>query len=346
MTYPDLSALADFPGWKAARSVRASGPGPDAETLRVAYLDLLKLSLCDLAGASTISVGKWPDGSVSSRELRGETLRLRAAGMDWPQQGLTMVGLNRLDDLQACVEPVVRDGVPGDLIETGTWRGGASLLMRATLDSLGAGDRTVVLADSFQGFPAGRRPGSPQRDRLPGGAAVRGRGGFARLGLEAGVRFVPGFFEETLPGLAGGQWSVVRLDGDTYEATWLALESLYPPLAPGGHLIVDDYRVVPECARAVDAFRERARHPGAAARRRLDLRPLAARGRFADRRRPARGTAATGEPAADARAARAAHVPTEQEVELQRELAAVRAELERVRSERADPGGRLRRKPR
>ncbi len=70
MTYPDLSALADFPGWKAARSVRASGPGPDAETLRVAYLDLLKLSLCDLAGASTISVGKWPDGSVSSRELR------------------------------------------------------------------------------------------------------------------------------------------------------------------------------------------------------------------------------------------------------------------------------------
>ncbi len=167
-----------------------------------------------------------------------------------------MVGLNRLDDLQACVEQVVRDGVPGDLIETGTWRGGASLLMRATLDSLGAGDRTVVLADSFQGFRpttirvTSTRPTSWRR-------RVRGRGGFARLGLDGGVRFVPGFFEETLPRLAGERWSVVRLDGDTYEATWLALESLYPTLAPGGHLIVDDYRVVPECARAVDEFRER-----------------------------------------------------------------------------------------
>ena len=54
------------------------------------------------------------------------------------------------------------------------------------------------------------------------------RGHFARFGLEQGVEFVEGFFDETLPTLRGRRWSVVRLDGDTYEATWVGLESLYP----------------------------------------------------------------------------------------------------------------------
>ena len=48
------------------------------------------------------------------------------------------------------------DGVEGDLIEAGAWRGGAALLMRATLDTLGD-TRTVWVADSFAGFPADER---------------------------------------------------------------------------------------------------------------------------------------------------------------------------------------------
>src|ERR671936_3159124 len=138
---------------EAVRAARTSGPGPDAEALRRAYLGLLKLCLCDLGGSSTVSVGSGEDGHVWSRDLRGDEVRLRAAGMDWPLQGLTMVGLTRLDDLQACVESVHSESVDGDMIEAGAWRGGASILMRATLDSLGADDRTVVVADSFQGFP-------------------------------------------------------------------------------------------------------------------------------------------------------------------------------------------------
>lgn len=255
MTYPDLDALADFPGWREAREVAARGPQPDAQALRAAYLDLLKLALCDLTGTSTVSVGKWPDGSLTSRELRGEHRRLRSAGMDWPLQGLTMVGLKRLDDLQACVESVVRDGVAGDLIEAGTWRGGSSILMRATLDTLGATDRTVWLADSFQGFPAADRQGDLSRTGFLAVSEDEVRDSFARLGLAAGVRFVPGFFEQTLPGLSGERWAVLRLDGDTYEATWLALETLYGGLTVGGFLIVDDYRAMPECGRAVEAFR-------------------------------------------------------------------------------------------
>ena len=109
-----------------------------------------------------------------------------------------MVGLQRLDDLQACVESVVRDGVEGDLIEAGTWRGGASILMRATLDALG--DRAHGVGRRLvPGLPGRRRARLAPIDYL----AVpvdEVRASFARFGLEHGVRFVPGFFEDTLPG--------------------------------------------------------------------------------------------------------------------------------------------------
>lgn len=250
---------AAFSGSQAAREPRAASPGASAEELRRAYLDVLKLCLCDLGGKSTISVWKDKRGAVMSRELRGEELQIRALGVDWPLQGLTMVGLPRLDDLQACVESVVRDGIDGDLIEAGTWRGGASILMRATLDVLGAKDRRVWVADSFDGFPI------PDDDRSGGrGLAPVGflavpleevRDNFARFGCEEGVEFVRGFFEDTMAGLSGQRWSLVRLDGDTYEATWTTLQSLYPGLSVGGYLVVDDYGALEECQRAVNDFR-------------------------------------------------------------------------------------------
>jgi O-methyltransferase len=313
-----------------AREIRAAGPGADAESLREAYLDVLKLALCDLAGARTESVGRTDDRRVFSRELEGEQLQLRIAGMDWPLSGLTMVGLDRLDDLQACVESVVRDGIEGDLIEAGAWRGGASILARATLDSLGADERTVWVADSFEGFPAPDE-GFPEDGELDlsafwflGARLEEVRGYFARFGLEDGVKFVPGFFEQTLPPLRDERWSIVRLDGDTYEATWLALESLYPGLSAGSYLIVDDYPLIEECKRAVDDFR--AEHG-------IDE-PLESVGRIGVRWRlesapkmsapPARprvrreGAARAGERPPEQR------VPTARELELERELAELR----------------------
>lgn len=245
-------------GLAGAREPDAVGPGPQTETLRTAYLDVLKLGLCDLTGTTTVSVGALPDGTVVSRELSGYQLRLRAAGMDWPLQGLTMTGLSRLDDLQACVESVVGDGVEGDLIEAGAWRGGASILMRATLDSLGD-ERSVWVADSFEGFNASI---DDRSDQSPLSAfdflAVNVddvKANFARFGLQQRVRFLPGFFADTLPDLSDRRWAIVRLDGDTYEATQVALRSLYPGLAPGGYLIVDDYGAFDECREAVDEFR-------------------------------------------------------------------------------------------
>ena len=203
-----------------------------------------------------------------SRELSGDELSVRADAGDWPAHGLTMIGLRRLDDLEGCVTQIVSDRVEGDLIEAGCWRGGASILMRATLDVLGADDRTVWAADSFQGFPRDAATGGRAEDELetvePFLAAFdflaapleEVRASFARFGCERGTRFLPGFFEDSLPGLTGHRWALVRLDADTYDSTMLALRCLYPALSTGGYLIVDDYGDIAECRAAVDHFRD------------------------------------------------------------------------------------------
>lgn len=249
-------------GLKAARPATAAGPAPDAQALRRAYLDVLKLCLCDLGATSTTSVARTIGGDVMSRELVGDQLRFRSAGLDWPLHGLTMVGLARLDDLQSCVESVVADGVAGDVIETGSWRGGASMLMRAALDSLGEPARTVWVADSFQGFPSVDRNGDGYDLEVDLAGCdflavplEEVKASFARFGLERNVNFVPGFFQDTLPALPRRRWAIARLDGDSYDATRLALDTLYPNLAAGGYLIVDDYLPLDQCREAVDDFR-------------------------------------------------------------------------------------------
>jgi len=242
-----------------AREARVPGPRPHLAALRTAYLELLKLCLCDLGGTSTGSVVALPDGTAAAKELRGDDLLLRSGGFDWPLDGLTMTGITRLDDLQTCVESVVADRVEGDLIEAGVWRGGASILMRATLDALGAEERTVWVADSFQGFPSRgeARREDPYMSAFEFLAAplAEVKANFDRFGCERGVRFLPGFFDETLASLSGERWAVLRLDGDTYEATRLSLDCLYRDLSVGGYVIIDDYGALEECRRAVDEFR-------------------------------------------------------------------------------------------
>jgi O-methyltransferase len=79
---------------------------------------------------------------------------------------------------------------------------------------------------------------------------------FRRYGLlDDRVKFLPGWFRDTLPVAPVERIAVLRLDGDMYESTHLALTHLYPKLASGGFLIVDDYGALPNCRRAVEDFR-------------------------------------------------------------------------------------------
>lgn len=189
---------------------------------------------------------------------------VRAEGLDWPARAHTMIGLRRLENLRACVEEVLARGVPGDLIETGAWRGGATIFMRAVLKAHGVTDRRVWVADSFAGLP----PPDPERYPRDAGDTLHQhqqlavsldqvRGHFARYGLlDDQVRFLPGWFRDTLPDAPIERLAVLRLDGDLYESTLQALESLYDKLSPGGFVIVDDYGCIAACRQAVHDFRD------------------------------------------------------------------------------------------
>jgi len=174
----------------------------------------------------------------------------------------TMIGRKRLDHLHRCLDTILREDVPGDLIETGVWRGGATIFMRAHLMAHGADDRIVWVADSFQGVPppacAEDRGYDLNAAREPILAIDQQRVAelFERYGvLDAQVRFLPGWFRDTLPTAPIERLALLRLDGDLFESTMDALLALYDRVAPGGFVVIDDYGALPPCRRAVDEFR-------------------------------------------------------------------------------------------
>jgi len=197
----------------------------------------------------------WREGQVDLAQGRQE-------GRDWPQFAQTMVGTQRLENVQWCVERVLADGVPGDLIEAGVWRGGVAILMRALLEIHSIRDRVVYAADSFVGLPPPNVDAYPadEHDELFAAEALAvsrqdvERNFQAYDLLDEQVRFLEGWFKDTLPTVRDRTWAVVRIDGDMYESTMDALVNLYPSLAPGGFVIIDDYAHAP-CRQAVQDYR-------------------------------------------------------------------------------------------
>lgn len=187
----------------------------------------------------------------------------RAEGRDWPVGAETMIGMRRLENVEYCVRDVIERCVPGDLMETGVWRGGASIFMRAILKALGDTTRLVWLADSFRGLPPPNANAYPadegdshwRRTQLAVGVD-QVRANFAKYGLlDDQVQFLVGWFSETLPTAPVKRLAVLRLDGDLYESTMVALQALYPKVSAGGYVIIDDWGAIPACKKAVEDFR-------------------------------------------------------------------------------------------
>jgi hypothetical protein len=186
----------------------------------------------------------------------------REGGEIWPIYAETMIGLKRLDNLQMCVETVINEHIKGDFIETGVWRGGACIFMRAVLAANFIEDRKVYLADSFEGLP------KPDPEKYPvdfgdthhknsylAVSLEEVQANFRKYGLlDDKVVFLKGWFKDTLPGAPITNLAVLRLDGDMYGSTMDSLVNLYPKLSKGGFCIVDDY-ALETCHRAINDFR-------------------------------------------------------------------------------------------
>jgi O-methyltransferase len=246
------------------------------------YLDLLKKTLTGFVFRESADRVITPDPGWSPRAMvkraivkfaaaRGIRLtkigrfvpEAREEGADWPSLAYTMVGLKRLNNVQMAVETVIREKIPGDLCECGVWRGGTAMFMRAVLNYYGELGRLVWAADSFAGLP------KPDAIRYP---ADRGdpdfsdvqylsvplelvKQNFELFGLIDNVRFLKGWFKDSLPNAPIKELAVLRADGDLYESTMDILQNLYHKVSPGGFVIIDDFYSWETCQRAVMDFR-------------------------------------------------------------------------------------------
>ena len=209
--------------------------------------------LKSLLGSRQLVIAR-SEGSYKEQRLRGES---------WPLAAETMIGTKRLDNIQMLATNVVLKKIPGDFIETGVWRGGAVILMRAVLKAYGVTDRTVYVADSFCGLPA------PDHNRYPADLGLNlhefdflrvsldeVKSNFAKYDLlDDQVKFLVGWFKDTLPTASISKLALMRLDGDLYESTMDSLRALYYRLSVGGYCIIDDFGYIPACRQAVTDFR-------------------------------------------------------------------------------------------
>jgi Macrocin-O-methyltransferase (TylF)/Coenzyme PQQ synthesis protein D (PqqD) len=176
----------------------------------------------------------------------------------------TMIGLSGLDNLERCAEQIFADRIPGDFLEAGVCAGGAAVFLRAMQMAFGESSRRVWVVDSFQGLPPPKaEPDVANKMDLTEARApwvcfsLEGvRDNFARYGLlDDQVRFLPGWFSDTLPEAPIEKLALLRIDADLYQSTREVLDALYDKVAAGGFVIVDDYGAFAPCRQAVDEFR-------------------------------------------------------------------------------------------
>ncbi len=223
------------------------------------YLNLLKSSLTDTL------FHKEPNADGSQERFVPDFVDHYIRG-----SAITMLPRIRLNNLQFCVQDVLQRKIAGDLIETGVWRGGATIFMRGILKAYGITDRNVWAADSFEGLPKPDEKAFPLEAQTHSGPVMAKLFNHLAVGiddvkknfkayglLDNRVRFLKGWFKDTLPKAPIQRLAVMRLDGDYYESTRDALRNLYGRLSPGGYVIIDDYgeNTWTYCRKAVDEFR-------------------------------------------------------------------------------------------
>ncbi len=246
------------------------------------YIHLLKKSLCgyrdqpfdEYHRMDRYSVGwkakplKWLDGMLDRWGYRivkrvKVNPEKRFKGHDIPADAYTMIGMNRLNHLERCVSDVLDREILGDLVETGAWRGGATMLMKAILNEKNSTNRIVWVADSFRGIPPPNEKKYPadtnmnlHKRKILSASLEEVKQGFLDFDLlDESVQFLEGWFKDTLPVAPIKNIALLRLDGDMYESTMDALTHLYPKLGKGGIVIVDDYGSFQACKSAVDDYR-------------------------------------------------------------------------------------------
>jgi O-methyltransferase len=182
----------------------------------------------------------------------------------------TMTSNEKLFALVVAVRYVVDQGIPGDVVECGVWRGGSMQAIARVLAARGATDRELHLFDTFEGMPPPteedvQHGGPPAAELLatrPRTAKVWAiadledvKTGMAQVDYPAErIHYHPGLVEETIPDAAPQRIALLRLDTDWYASTKHELEHLYDRVPSGGVVVIDDYDYWEGSRKAVDEF--------------------------------------------------------------------------------------------
>lgn len=183
----------------------------------------------------------------------------------------TMTSLERMYGLYKAIEYLHQAKIPGDIVECGVWKGGSSMVSALSLLSFGDPSRRIWLYDTFEGMPP---PGKDdiQYDDLSADERARRQNitdwsTIANAGTDEvrrnlaltaypteKLRLVKGRVEQTIPGEIPDQIALLRLDTDWYESTRHEMQHLFPRLATGGILLIDDYGHWKGSRKAVDEY--------------------------------------------------------------------------------------------
>ncbi len=190
-------------------------------------------------------------------------------------ESFTMTSAERIHAVCEAARYIEKNCIPGAIVECGVWRGGSMMAVAKTLLSIKAAERDIFLFDTFDGMstPADHDVSlSGEKASELGEQHIKSESDmfwcYAPLDtvkqavLSTGypkerVRFVKGRVEDTLPREAPEKIAILRLDTDWYESTRHELETLYPRLARGGVLILDDYGHWQGARKAVDEYIEK-----------------------------------------------------------------------------------------
>lgn len=192
--------------------------------------------------------GDYPTETEINEMMSKEIDFERMEGLDWPTDALSMIGMKRMNNLHEMLDYIRENEIEGDLIETGVWKGGATIFMKLYCDIYEM-NKKVFVCDSFEGLPkpSGNFPqdyGDNHHTFTQLAISLESvKKNFKDMRcLDDNVIFIKGFFGQTLPNNDLIKTiALLRMDGDMYESTHDVFYSCYHKLTDMGVCIIDDY---------------------------------------------------------------------------------------------------------
>ena len=185
----------------------------------------------------------------------------------------TATTYERMIALIEAVRYIIKYSIPGDIVECGVWRGGSIIAIIETLKQMHVNNKDIYCYDTFEGMV---KPGEEDICLINSKKAFEEyeslkidknsshwycatldevkRNVYSTNYSPEKIHFIKGRVEDTIPLQTPSEISLLRLDTDWYESTKHELNHLFPRLAKGGVLIIDDFGHWQGCRKAVDEY--------------------------------------------------------------------------------------------